>query len=101
LLVSEELPARKEGVSQPERLLLLFLETHREAPMRKTDPLLAKDLPSNLPIPDDDEPTRPVPLQLIARLAAQDPTVQLKIGVTQTTENNPPTAEEEKKKIGR
>ncbi len=35
--------------------------------------------------PDDDEVTRPVSLELIARLAAQDPTVQLKVGVPEWT----------------
>ncbi len=34
----------------------------------------------------DDEITRPIPLQLIARLAAQDPTVSLKIGVVEAIE---------------
>jgi len=30
---------------------------------------------------EDDETTRPVSLELIARLAAKDPSVQLKVGV--------------------
>jgi hypothetical protein len=38
-------------------------------------------VPTEPTVPFDEETTRPVPLQLIARLAAQDPTVQLKIGV--------------------
>ena len=46
----------------------------------KADPLLADPNPLD-PTCADDEVTRPVPLELIARLAAQDPTVQLKIGV--------------------
>jgi len=40
-------------------------------------------VPTEPSVPFDDEATRPVPLQLIARLAAQDPTVQLKIGVVE------------------
>ncbi len=41
----------------------------------------------------DDETTRPIPLQLIARLAAQDPTVQLKIGLVETGEPEPAETE--------
>ena len=65
--------------------------------MRKTDPLLAKRPALDSPVPDDEEPTRPIPLELIARLAAQDPTVQLKIGVIQILEQK---ADEEEKTTG-
>ena len=44
----------------------------------------------------DDEVTRPVSLALIARLAAQDPTVQLKIGVLEWS-SDLQIGEEEKK----
>jgi hypothetical protein len=47
----------------------------------KADPLLADPNPLDSTCSDDLEATRPVPLELIARLAAQDPTIQLKIGV--------------------
>jgi len=53
-------------------------------------------VPIDPSIPFDDETTRPIPLQLIARLAAQDPTVQLKIGLVETPqqETAPDPAEE-------
>jgi hypothetical protein len=44
----------------------------------------AKNSPVSEPDPvtaEDDETTRPVSLELIARLAANDPSVQLKVGV--------------------
>jgi len=47
-------------------------------------------VPTESSVPFDDETTRPVPLQLIARLAAQDPTVQLKIGVLETVLHESP-----------
>ncbi len=42
---------------------------------------LSPDDPIDPNTSEDEEKTRPVSLQLIARLAANDPTVQLKIGV--------------------
>jgi len=45
----------------------------------------AKNSPALSPLDpatsEDDEVTRPVSLELIARLAAKDPSVQLKVGV--------------------
>ena len=54
--------------------------------------------PPDLTAPFDDETTRPVSLQLIARLAAQDPTVQLRIGVMDLPagDEGPFQAEEDK-----
>lgn len=53
---------------------------------RKDHPdLLSPDLIA----PFDDQKTQPVPMQLIARLAAQDPAVQLKIGMVASAEATP------------
>ena len=43
----------------------------KNSPVSEVDPVTA----------EDDETTRPVSLELIARLAANDPSVQLKVGV--------------------
>jgi hypothetical protein len=48
---------------------------------------------------EDDETTRPVSLELIARLATQDPSVQLKVGVLEW-KSDPQIGEEEKKPKG-
>ncbi len=43
----------------------------KNSPVSELDPAMS----------EDDEVTRPVSLELIARLAANDPSVQLKVGV--------------------
>jgi hypothetical protein len=43
----------------------------KNSPVNELDPVTS----------EDDEVTRPVSLELIARLAAKDPSVQLKVGV--------------------
>jgi hypothetical protein len=48
-----------------------------------------------------DEATRPVSLQLIARLAAQDPTVQLKIGVIDLPAEEAPFEAAEEHRTGK
>jgi hypothetical protein len=45
----------------------------KNSPVSEVDPVTA----------EDDETTRPVSLELIARFAAKDPSVQLKVGVLQ------------------
>jgi hypothetical protein len=58
--------------------------------------------PKSVPVPIeppaafDEETTRPIPLQLIARLAANDPTVQLKIGVVEAVLEETPADPEKK-----
>jgi hypothetical protein len=47
----------------------------------KNSPVIEPLEPLDSATSEDDEVTRPVSLELIARLAAKDPSVQLKVGV--------------------